>query len=465
MLPDGKIFGRSIRPDMSFAPLTLTAIAGANLNFWFDADTHGTTAHAYSEADLKNAQAFGEGTVNLLRHLSIAIVGCSGTGSPVIEQLARLGIGRLVLVDPDVVEDKNLNRIPNSTLDDAQEKRQKVDVLARAIGLMGFNTEVVPIRHNLIDPMVLRMVAECDIVFGCMDGHEGRYFLNKLAAFYLLPYIDIGVRLDADGKGGIDRICGSIHFLQPDRSSLLSRRAINLERVRSEGLRRTNPDAYAEQLRAKYILGAQEERPAVISVNMLAASLAVNELLARLHQYRYDDNDNYARFCFELANGIWKRETEESLPRCDVFARHAGRGDVTPLLDDPNLDAVTAGCCHMKYLRRIFTTLLRALGWQIYIASHVADVPDAPESRIVYLVGEGRHIWYIAMRCPCGCGDLLQMNTTAGARPQWSVTEHNDGTVTIHPSVWRKVGCQSHFIIRNGRVIWCTMYATVGVSA
>ena len=47
--------------------------------------------------------------------MSIAVVGCSGTGSPVIEQLARLGVGRLVLVDPDRVEEKNLNRIVNAT--------------------------------------------------------------------------------------------------------------------------------------------------------------------------------------------------------------------------------------------------------------------------------------------------------------------------------------------------------------
>ena len=63
---------------------------------------------------LRHAQAFGTGTTALLRNLSVAIVGCSGTGSIVAEQLARLGAGRLVLVDPDRVEEKNLNRIPAS---------------------------------------------------------------------------------------------------------------------------------------------------------------------------------------------------------------------------------------------------------------------------------------------------------------------------------------------------------------
>ena len=44
-----------------------------------------------------------------LRRLSIAIIGCSGTGSIVAEQLARLGVGRLILVDPDFVEEGRIS--------------------------------------------------------------------------------------------------------------------------------------------------------------------------------------------------------------------------------------------------------------------------------------------------------------------------------------------------------------------
>lgn len=51
-----------------------------------------------------------------MRRLSIAIIGCSGTGSPVVEQCMRLGAGELVLVDDDRIEDRNINRILNSTM-------------------------------------------------------------------------------------------------------------------------------------------------------------------------------------------------------------------------------------------------------------------------------------------------------------------------------------------------------------
>ena len=77
---------------------------------------------------------------------------------------------------------------------------------------MGLGQEVVPIVCNLINPDAVPAVAECDIVFGCMDGVEGRHLLNRLAIFYNLPYFDMGVRLDADGSGGIERIADAIHY-------------------------------------------------------------------------------------------------------------------------------------------------------------------------------------------------------------------------------------------------------------
>src|SRR5260370_40901212 len=99
---------------------------------------------------LRHAQAFGSGTTAILRHLSVAIVGCSGTGNIVAEQLARLGVGRLVLVDPDLVEEKNLNRILNTGKEDVYLERPKVHALASAIARMGLGQEVLPMSTNLI---------------------------------------------------------------------------------------------------------------------------------------------------------------------------------------------------------------------------------------------------------------------------------------------------------------------------
>lgn len=331
MLPDGKIFGRVVTEAGKFLPFECVAVAGDDLSFWFT----GTTEDKAPETQLRTKQAFGAGTLSILKRLSVAVVGCSGTGGPVIEQFARYGVGKLVLVDPEVVEDKNLNRIPNTSKADAKNRRPKVLALARAIKRMGLGTQVVPIVGDLNDPEVIKAVAECDVIFGCMDSVDGRHILNKLASTYAIPYFDVGVKLIADGQGGIDHIGGTVHYLQPDRSSLLSRGVYTIDQVRASALKRSNPDVYQKLLEEKYIKGVNEDRPAVVSVNTFYASLAVLEFLARIHRYRDDANGKFAVNRITLNDPYIYNEPEGE--RCAVVTRYAGRGDMKPLLNMPGL--------------------------------------------------------------------------------------------------------------------------------
>src|SRR6266550_1526702 len=323
MVPDGRIFGRAVMADGSFQPLDSILVPGDDIAFWHSGDGPRVSASAQ-----RHAQLFGAGTTRRLNELAIAVVGCSGTGSPLIEQLTRLGVGRLVLVDPDCVEERNLNRIVNATREDAYLKKPKVEVMARAIASMGFATELEIIQANLASPRAVKAVAECDVVFECMDGVEGRHLLNRLAAFYVLPYFDIGVRLDADGVGGIDEACAAVHYIRPDGSTLQDRLVYTREHLQAAGLQRTDPKAYRDQVRAGYIRGVQEDRPAVISINMEMASAAVNELLARLHPYRLDDNSESAILRRSFIQPADYRETEPVAS--GTFFAHIGMGDVKP---------------------------------------------------------------------------------------------------------------------------------------
>jgi hypothetical protein len=87
----------------------------------------------------------------------------------------------------------------------------------------------------------------------------------------------------------------------------------------------------------------------------------------------------------------------------------------------------------------------------------VGDLPDALDSKIVYLVGEGAYLWFAAMLCPCRCGETLHMSLLPDGRPKWELIWHDDGTISLRPSVWRTKGCRSHFFLRNGMIVWCEM--------
>lgn len=331
MLPDGRVFGRVHHADGAIAPLASVAVIGDDLKIW---RADGVGSDALPEFALRHIQAFGEGTFRALRGLRIAVVGCSGTGSLVVDMLARLGVGALVLVDPERVEEKNLNRIVNALA--RHLGWLKVDVMREFVDGLGLGTRIETFDEDLFDPKVVRAVAGCDVVLGCMDSADGRHLLNRIATFYLQPYFDVGVRLEADGKGGVDQICGGVHYLQPGRSSLLSRGVITLERVRAEALRRSDPERYAALVKEKYIKGIQTDRPAVNAVNMVFAGQAVMELLMRLHPCRIDANGVYAKHTMSLTGGFWLNFAEG--PVDEALAHHAGRGDLAPLLDMPMLD-------------------------------------------------------------------------------------------------------------------------------
>ena len=293
-----------------------------------------------NELNLRNRQTLGEGTQTLLKNLKIGIVGCSGTGSPVIEQLARLGVGSLVLVDPDIIETKNLNRIINSVERDAHLSELKVDVAKRAISKMGFSTKVKTFSANLYNDLeAIEELSDCDFVFGCMDSVDGRHLLNSISSFYLIPYFDIGIKIISDKKGGVDQICGTVHYILPGESSLQTRGVYTHEMLRASNMLRTDSEEYMRQKKSGYIMDVDVEAPAVISINMFAASLAVNEFLSRVHDIKNEDLTNYDIIRFSLTDHYMINES--STHEVDIFlSKNIGRGDMSPLLNMPELSHV-----------------------------------------------------------------------------------------------------------------------------
>ena len=244
MLPDGRIRARAVFVGGAFAPVRHVQVVGNDVLFWSDQPEMAVPGFAET-----HAQLFGSGTTTLLSRLRIAVVGCSGTGSPVIEQLVRLGVGELVLVDPKCVEERNLNRILGTTAEDAKQGRLKVDVLERHIDRIGLGTQVHKFASALQDRPAMHAVAASDLVIGCMDGVSGRHMLSRLARYYLLPYIDVGVKLEALNNGTINQVAGSVHYLQPTGLDFVDRGMFSLEDVEAEDLFRTSPDEYRERRR------------------------------------------------------------------------------------------------------------------------------------------------------------------------------------------------------------------------
>jgi molybdopterin/thiamine biosynthesis adenylyltransferase len=339
MLPDGSLFGRVILPDLGFKPISKVSVAGDQILIWPK-----NTASKVDDFGKRTAQLLGEGTYMELKRLKVGVVGCSGTGSIVIEQLFRNSVGCLVFVDGDPVEEKNVNRILNSKIKHAKSKTLKVEVLKTAVEDSGLLTTVVIFGSNLYDSsQAVKELATCDVLFGCMDTAEGRDLLNKLSSFYLIPYIDMGLAIESDGKGGIDKIEGSVHYIQPGKSSLLTRGVYTLDDVQAEYLLRKNKveyDRLVEEGRKtgyKYIKDLNVERPAVISFNMQIASAAVTELLNRVHPFKISKLNESAKLAIDITDNFIVPEKESDFATDQYLLEKMGRGDMNPLLETVDL--------------------------------------------------------------------------------------------------------------------------------
>jgi len=327
MIPNGNIFGRVFTHEMEIFPINKISVAGDLIKIFED------EVVTKDDFSLRTRQAFGDGTYNKLKQMKIAVIGCSGTGSPTVEQLVRLGLGTIVIIDPDDVEKKNLNRILNTTFDDAEKKRYKTDVLFDAINKIGLGTKVIKYNVNLYDSReALDELITCDAIFGCVDSVDGRHLISQLTNFYLIPYFDLGVRLDSDGFGGITAITASVHYIQPGCSSLFSRKLYTSKRLADDNLLRQSPEDFKLQEKQGYVKNATVDRPAVISINMQISSMAINEFLNRLHPFKDESPEYYAKVTMDYSGGCIMNEAESDFELDTNSEKWVGRGDCKPFL-------------------------------------------------------------------------------------------------------------------------------------
>ena len=336
MLPEGRIIGRVYYADGRAQELDSAFVVGEKIES-VSLKEEEAPDDAPPEEALRNIQAFGEGTYNMFKNLRIGIVGCSGTGCHIIEQLMRLQVGELVLVDPDKIEAKNLNRLVGAGRRDIG--KAKVHFYKNYVEGKRLGVRVAAFPSNLFQSEEARKaLSTCDILFGCVDSASGRMLLNTLSAFYLIPYFDMGVALDADGVGGVSYVGAQIDYLVPGQSSLMSRGIAKQTDIDAELKQLFDPSGYEQLKKEHYIKNIQVDRPAVISVNGLIAYHAVMTLIDRLIGYRKEPLYGNVTVLLHIDGNIL--QPEEKFTRDAYLAKYKGRGDCVPFLNMPYLSDI-----------------------------------------------------------------------------------------------------------------------------
>ncbi|WP_375779178.1 ThiF family adenylyltransferase [Bradyrhizobium sp. ma5] len=219
----------------------------------------------------RQVRAFGADGQRAISSLKVGVVGLGGTGSVLVQQLARLGVRDFVLIDPDVVETTNLNRLAGAG--PADVGMTKIAVAEREILLCSPTTRVRGLRADVVDANVAAELVGLNFVFLCTDSHASRAVVCHIAYQYLVPTIDMGTSITVR-DGAVTHITGRVQMLAPELPCLTCTAALDGNQIRREMM---SPEHRASD---PYLVGAHEPQPAVMSINATAASLAATMFMA-----------------------------------------------------------------------------------------------------------------------------------------------------------------------------------------
>lgn len=331
MTPDGAILARLYDHKLVATMFSSVACSGDDILIWHIDKTGRRN---------KTPMAFSTAMGQDLKKLTACVVGVSGTGSIVVEQLARLGIGRLILIDFDRIEFKNLNRILNVTIEDASNEHFKVDRISSVIKTYRDDIEILSLTSNIAERDAIELTGQADVLFCCVDSFEGRHICDRMSSTFLQPLFDVAVTIPTRQKEGecvaVGDVYGRVDYIKPGGSTLSDRQVYSPEALHREYMQKVAPSDYNVQVAEGYIKGVVDEAPSVISLNMRAASDCVMEFIARLYPFRHEPNRLRARTLFSLAASE-EDHFSENMFSCTVNP-YLGRGLIEPLLGKPCFD-------------------------------------------------------------------------------------------------------------------------------
>jgi len=195
-----------------------------------------------------------------IRDSTVAIVGCGGGGSHIAEQLARLSVGRIYLVDHDRLDRSNLSRVIGSSAEDVGEP--KTEIIARRLSWT--RTDLVPISSRVQSPEAIAALQASDYVFGSVDRFRARDDIERVCRQALVTLIDIGLGIRVE-RNVVVSAAGQVVLSIPGEPCMRCMEVVNETNLARD--------------KEEYVEGGAPDQQ-VISMNGLLASEAVNLFLA-----------------------------------------------------------------------------------------------------------------------------------------------------------------------------------------
>ena len=219
----------------------------------------------------RQVRMFGAAGQHILRASKVAVIGLGGVGSLVTEYLARLGVGNLVLIDPDEIEISNLSRVVGATGIDVEAGQLKTQIAVRHVREMAVDTILEPIAGDVARDSVAQALRDCDFIFLAADSMRARLVVNALVHQYLIPAVQMGAKIRRRDDGKLEDAMCAVRHIRPGAGCLWCNGFIDPTQLAIE--------AKSDSERKEQAYGVLEPNPSVITLNAVAAAHATNDFL------------------------------------------------------------------------------------------------------------------------------------------------------------------------------------------
>ena len=143
---------------------------------------------------------WGKEAQDIISRCRIGIVGLGSVGCIVAEALARIGVSEVTLIDPDRVEEHNLDRLLYGTRKDIGKLKVNLAAQAMRRNATAERILITSLPIALQSEMAYKAALDCDVLFSCVDRPVPRDVLNYIAQAHLIPVIDGGIAVQSDRR-------------------------------------------------------------------------------------------------------------------------------------------------------------------------------------------------------------------------------------------------------------------------
>jgi molybdopterin/thiamine biosynthesis adenylyltransferase len=298
----------------------------------------------------RQARMFGAAGQSLLAEAKIAIIGLGGVGSLLSEYASRLGIGHLVLVDPDIIEDTNLSRVVGASMPDVVAKLPKTAIAARVAREAQPAIRITELRRDVAERSVADALKTCDYIFLAADSMRSRLVVNAITHQYFVPVVQLGAKVVPATDGSLQDCMAAIRHISPGSGCLWCNGFIDAGQLAIES--KTDEDRKAQAY------GTNEPNPSVITMNAVAAAHGINDFLFDFLGLRPREREaeyRHEHFLADRTERVIPRRTED----CTECVRRLGLGDGMEL---PSIPDTVPTVPHGSAWRRAVKSVRKLLG-------------------------------------------------------------------------------------------------------